>query len=426
MRRDFHHVLTHATPTRAELDYFGFVRLVNLVRVKAEAAFAARTAPGPDTLTSDEVAAVVAAANDTAAWIGDEQYLRPRVDGDRILQEAMSDSDSDDEIDGYEGAAVGAHAAVPQVTPEASAASGADAAAASSAGGAGAGVGAGAGAGSGAQTAALAAARATIARLEAQLAEAQRLVGRLTVREAEAASAAEAAGVAAAGEEDVGRVARGEAAPTGEANDGYYFDSYSSLTIHEQMLKDRVRTEAYRDAILRNSALFAGKAVLDVGCGTSILSMFAARAGAATVIGVDNSGMIDHAANIVAANGLSDAITLIQGKMENIKMPVDKVGTELLFGEDDYHADCSGLCLQVDFIISEWMGYALLYESMLDSVLDARDKYLRAGGYMLPDVARVFLVRTAVLSRALSSRPELTTWWLCRRRWMTRTCGMTS
>ena len=90
-------------------------------------------------------------------------------------------------------------------------------------------------------------------------------------------------------------------------------------------------------------------------------------------------------------------------------MPVDKVRKELLFGVDNNHADCSGLCLQVDFIISEWMGYALLYESMLDSVLDARDKYLRAGGYMLPDVARVFLVRTAVLSRALS-RPELTTW----------------
>lgn len=39
------------------------------------------------------------------------------------------------------------------------------------------------------------------------------------------------------------------------------------------------------------------------------------------------------------------------------------------------------------------MGYALLYESMLDSVLVARAKYLRPGGFMLPDVARVFVVR---------------------------------
>ena len=57
------------------------MRLVNLVRVKAEAAFAARAAPGHDTLTSDEVAAVVAAANDTAAWIGDEQHLPKESEG---------------------------------------------------------------------------------------------------------------------------------------------------------------------------------------------------------------------------------------------------------------------------------------------------------------------------------------------------------
>lgn len=48
------------------------------------------------------------------------------------------------------------------------------------------------------------------------------------------------------------------------------------------------------------------------------------------------------------------AITLIKGKMEEIVLPVDKV----------------------DIIISEWMGYFLLYESMLDTVLYARDRYL--------------------------------------------------
>jgi protein arginine N-methyltransferase 1 len=42
---------------------------------------------------------------------------------------------------------------------------------------------------------------------------------------------------------------------------------------------------------------------------------------------------------------------------------------------------------KVDIIISEWMGYFLLYESMLDSVLWARDKYLVEGGKMLPDRA---------------------------------------
>jgi len=45
----------------------------------------------------------------------------------------------------------------------------------------------------------------------------------------------------------------------------------------------------------------------------------------------------------------------------------------------------------VDIIISEWMGYFLLYESMLDSVLYARDKYLAPGGKMLPDRAMVYV-----------------------------------
>jgi hypothetical protein len=45
----------------------------------------------------------------------------------------------------------------------------------------------------------------------------------------------------------------------------------------------------------------------------------------------------------------------------------------------------------VDIIISEWMGYFLLYESMLDTVLFARDKWLRPDGILFPDKARMYI-----------------------------------
>jgi len=76
------------------------------------------------------------------------------------------------------------------------------------------------------------------------------------------------------------------------------------------MLKDTVRTLSYRNAILQNPHLFKDKVVLDVGCGTGILSMFCAKAGAKLVIGVDMSNILDQAQKIVEKNGFKDSESL--------------------------------------------------------------------------------------------------------------------
>lgn len=57
-------------------------------------------------------------------------------------------------------------------------------------------------------------------------------------------------------------------------------------------------------------------------------------------------------------------ITVLKGKIEEIELPVPKV----------------------DVIISEWMGYFLLYENMLDTVLYARNKWLVSGSFCLVTV----------------------------------------
>ncbi|KAG7021923.1 Protein arginine N-methyltransferase 1.1 [Cucurbita argyrosperma subsp. argyrosperma] len=151
----------------------------------------------------------------------------------------------------------------------------------------------------------------------------------------------------------------------------YYFDSYSHFGngIHEEMLKDSVRTKTYQNVIYQNKFLFKDKVVLDVGAGTGILSLFCAKAGAAHVYAVECSHMADMAKEIVEANGFSNVITVLKGKIEEIELPVARV----------------------DIIISEWMGYFLLFENMLNTVLYARDKWLVNDGLVLPDKASLYL-----------------------------------
>lgn len=167
----------------------------------------------------------------------------------------------------------------------------------------------------------------------------------------------------------------------------YYFDSYAHFGIHEEMLKDEVRTLTYRNSMYHNRHLFRGKVVMDIGCGTGILSMFAAKAGARQVIAVECSNIADYAKKIIEDNGLSDAITLIKGKVEEIELPE---GLE-----------------KVDIIISEWMGYCLFYESMLDTVLYARDKWLAPNGLLFPDRCTLYVL--AIEDRQY--KDEKINWW---------------
>jgi protein arginine N-methyltransferase 1 len=91
------------------------------------------------------------------------------------------------------------------------------------------------------------------------------------------------------------------------------------------------------------------------------VNRFAVRAGAKHVYATDVSNMIDNARKIAEANNMSHKITFIKGRVEEAKIPM------------------------VDIIVSEWMGFCLLSEIMLDCLLNARDKFLVPGGLMFPD-----------------------------------------
>ncbi|OTF81087.1 arginine N-methyltransferase 3-like protein, partial [Euroglyphus maynei] len=151
-----------------------------------------------------------------------------------------------------------------------------------------------------------------------------------------------------------------------EQSDSEYMDSYSHFSIHHQMLADKARTLAYQDAIIENSTLFIGKTVLDIGCGSGILSLFAAKAGAKLVVAVDHSDIVNNARSIIIENGYEQTIRIVRGKLERIDFEKLSLPTKY------------------DIIISEWMGYFLLFEGMLDTVLYARDHLLQPQGALLP------------------------------------------
>ena len=75
------------------------------------------------------------------------------------------------------------------------------------------------------------------------------------------------------------------------------------------MLTDRVRTSTYATFILSNPSLFRDAVVMDVGCGTGILSLLAARAGARRVFAVEASKIADKAEANIKASGYSDVVT---------------------------------------------------------------------------------------------------------------------
>lgn len=110
--------------------------------------------------------------------------------------------------------------------------------------------------------------------------------------------------------------------------------------------------------------------MLDVGAGTGILSLFCARAGAKRVFAVEASEVAGVLQEVVSVNGFSNIVTVIEGRIEEVDLP-----------DTD----------SVDIIISEWMGFFLLHESMLESLIFARNKWLKGDGVLFPDRAELFL-----------------------------------
>ena len=140
---------------------------------------------------------------------------------------------------------------------------------------------------------------------------------------------------------------------------------------HARMLHDARRTGDYLAAI--GKAVRPGDVVLDIGTGSGVLAIAAARAGARHVYAVEASDIAEVAARVFAANQVQDRVTLIPGWSRTIDLPEP-----------------------ADVLVSEIIGNEPFEEEILETTLDARRRLLKPGARLIPN-ALTLLVRPLLL-----------------------------
>jgi 2-polyprenyl-3-methyl-5-hydroxy-6-metoxy-1,4-benzoquinol methylase len=162
-----------------------------------------------------------------------------------------------------------------------------------------------------------------------------------------------------------------------------------TVLLHVDMLNDRTRTSSYLESIRRN--VRAGDVVLDIGTGTGIYAMAAARAGARHVYAIE-AGPIERAArSLFEANGLSDRITLLRGWSSDLSLPE-----------------------RADVLISEVIGNEPLAEGVVGVTKDALKRLVKPGARLVPSRIRIYGLPVSVPNREIGrltfTRETLANW----------------
>ncbi|HUO71634.1 MAG TPA: 50S ribosomal protein L11 methyltransferase [Solirubrobacteraceae bacterium] len=128
---------------------------------------------------------------------------------------------------------------------------------------------------------------------------------------------------------------------------------------HARMLHDERRTRDYIAAL--GEAVRPEDVVLDIGTGSGVLAIAAARAGARHVYAVEASDIADVAERVFTTNGVQDRVTLIRGWSRQIELPEP-----------------------ADLLVAELIGNEPFEEEILETTLDARHRLLKPGARLIP------------------------------------------
>ena len=147
----------------------------------------------------------------------------------------------------------------------------------------------------------------------------------------------------------------------------YNIENLQTIEYHHSMLLDSNRMQAFLRAILW--CVKKGDIVLDLGCGTGILSYFACIAGAKQVYAVEQGPIIELAERICRENGFQDRVTFIHDWSTNVHLPE-----------------------KVNVIVTETIGNIGFEEGILAWVMDARERLLSEGGFIIPGAIELSIV----------------------------------
>lgn len=141
---------------------------------------------------------------------------------------------------------------------------------------------------------------------------------------------------------------------------------------HRDLLADLGRVRAMVAAV--RASVRPGDVVVDVGTGTGVLAVAAARAGASRVYAIEAvAEILELARQVAADNGVADRIVFVEGR-----------STEVELGKGE----------RADVVLAELVGSFGLEESIVHCAADARRRFLRPGGRLVPDALRLLAAPT--------------------------------
>jgi hypothetical protein len=159
--------------------------------------------------------------------------------------------------------------------------------------------------------------------------------------------------------------------------------------LHVRLLNDRTRVAAYLRAI--EEVVRPGQVVVDIGTGTGVLAIAAARAGARHVYAIEAGIIADTARRVVAANGLADRITVLRGWSTQVELP-----------------ECA------DAVVSEILGNEPLAEGVIEATRDALQRMAHPEACLVPSRVRLFALPVDVPPSEMARRsacPERIAQW---------------